>query len=387
MNHKKLSKAAELARRRAAAQQSSGGTTLLSVPAGTEFFSIKKGKYLVDILNYKVGKGNPWAKPGEYYYERTYFVHPNIGADNKPYVCPRLTCNLPCPICEYRAKLMKKGAEREILAALKPRERQLFNVVDVTNGPNDKVLLWDISNFCFGAQLNGEINDADDESIAAFAEWKGGYTLKLGVDEEKGAGYTFPKVNRISFRPRGRDYDDSIEEKLLCLDDLLVIPDYDVLKKEFLLAEDLDEDFEPLPRRSSVTVPQPIQEAEEEEEDIEESEPVASKPTTSKPVQSAKSKIKEVEEDDEWDKWDDDEEEEQPVAKKEVSKPKKQVKEEDIEEEEEEPVAKPVKSSKSASKPAKKKEIIWEDEEEEEEEEDDWDDWDDEELEEDEEDN
>ena len=269
--------AAERAKRRAANHTSGGASTTLRLPAGVEFFSPKKGKYLVDILSYPAGKGNPWCEEGEMYFERTYFVHRNVGIENQSYVCPRLTSELKCPICEYRAKLLKEGADKDLIQSLKPQERQLWNVIDATD--RKQVMLWDISTFCFGAQLDGQINECDeDEDFASFSDLEGGYTLKLGVDQESGQGFTFVKVNRIGFKSRKKDYDESILEKLYNLDDLLIILDYDKLNGIFLQMpsgekveeeddDDVEEEAASKKEKKKTAAPKP--EPEEDDGDLE----------------------------------------------------------------------------------------------------------------------
>ena len=269
--------AAERAKRRAANHTSGGASTTLRLPAGVEFFSPKKGKYLVDILSYPAGKGNPWCEEGEMYFERTYFVHRNVGIENQSYVCPRLTSELKCPICEYRAKLLKEGADKDLIQSLKPQERQLWNVIDATD--RKQVMLWDISTFCFGAQLDGQINECDeDEDFASFSDLEGGYTLKLGVDQESGQGFTFVKVNRIGFKSRKKDYDESILEKLYNLDDLLIILDYDKLNGIFLQMpsgekveeeddDDVEEEAASKKKKKKKAAPKP--EPEEDDDDFD----------------------------------------------------------------------------------------------------------------------
>jgi len=236
------SSGASNARRRAAEHRSDGGSTVIKLPQGVEFYSPKKGKALVDILNYPVGAGNPWAEEGSLHYERTYFMHRYIGAENGKYICPRATINKPCPICEYRSKLLSENGNKDVIKSLKPQERQLFNVIDLSEGGNI-VRVLDMAHFSFGKQLDGEINDSDEEEgYGQFGDLKDGFTLRLGIDEEPGDGYKYLKVNRVAFKTRKKEYDESILDELVCLDDTLDILSYKELKKIFLQTEDLDDD-------------------------------------------------------------------------------------------------------------------------------------------------
>ena len=336
--------AAERARRRAANHTSGGASTTLRLPSGVEFFSPKKGKYLVDILSYPVGKGNPWCEEGEMYFERTYFVHRNVGIENQSYICPRLTAELKCPICEYRAKLLKEGADKDLISSLKPQERQLWNVIDATD--RKQVMLWDISTFCFGAQLDGVINECDeDENFANFSDLEDGYTLKLGVDQESGQGFTFIKVNRIGFKPRKKNYDESILEKLYNLDDLLILLDYDKLNSIFLQMpsgkkteddDDDDDDDDDVDSKKSKkskgkkkTAPKP--EPEEEDDDFDPEDDLDDDDDDDEPAPPKKGKkAKKVEDEDlDDDDLDDDDDDDEPAPPKKGKKKTKKVEEEE----------------------------------------------------------
>lgn len=268
---KRHSKAAENAKRRAQEHQAGFTPTTFKLPSGAELFKPRTDKPMrVDILNYKVGKGNPWADEGEEHYERTYWIHRSIGPDNNSYVCPARTAGRRCPVCEEHVKALNKhGYNSEEEKALRPQERQLFNVIDLEE-PQKGVQIWDISNWCFGRQLDAEIREADpDDHYECFADHQGGMTLKLGVEEKSmGGAFTFPKVERIAFKSRKQDYGPEIEENVFCLDDLLIILEYKKLKEIFLQTlsdEDEDED-----EKEDVEVGNEEEDVEEEDEDIEE---------------------------------------------------------------------------------------------------------------------
>ncbi len=264
---KRHSKAAENAKRRAQEHQAGFAPTTFKLPPGAELFKPKTSRPMrVDILNYKVGKGNPWADEGEEHYERTYWVHRAIGPDNNSYVCPAKTAGKRCPVCEEHIKALNKhGYNSEEEKALRPQERQLFNVIDLEE-PQKGVQIWDISNWCFGRLLDAEIREADpDDHYECFANHQGGMTLKLGVEEKSmGGAFTFPKVERIAFKPRKTDYGPEIENQLYCLDDLLIILEYKKLKEIFLqtLSDDEHEN-----EKEDVEVGD-----EEKDDDVEEEE-------------------------------------------------------------------------------------------------------------------
>jgi hypothetical protein len=234
----------------------------VNTPDDVQLFQLDKpGIRRIDILSYKVGKGNPWAKQGEKHYERTFWTHVNVGPDGKRYVCPAKTVNKRCPICEEWNALQRTGDEdlseeelKKKINSLAPKERQLFNVIDVE--ARDKgVQIWDFSYHLFGKLLDAELKNADeDEDFAFFCDLADGYTLKLGVGEKSFMGRQFREVETISFKAR-KDYPEEILDDLHCLDDLLIIQPYDKLKALFHqieVTDDDDDDDEPeeKPRRS-----------------------------------------------------------------------------------------------------------------------------------------
>jgi len=214
-------------------------STSLKLPKDAKMFQIKSDTPLkLDILPFEVGKGNPFADPGMFHFERTFWVHRGIGPDNNTYVCPRETSRgkLPCPICEHLQKLREDpDANEELIVALRPKRRQLFNVID-TNNRKDGVQIWDISWKLFGELLLESLEDEEyAEERKDWCEFEGGKTLRLALKEKKLSGRSFYDVSRIDFVERVKDYDpDDMLKKVHCLDDVVKVMPYDELKKVFL---------------------------------------------------------------------------------------------------------------------------------------------------------
>ncbi len=232
---------------RDAQHQGGGDWSTLTIPEGMDVWQAKAGSHRIDIVPYEVGKGNPYAPtPGEWYYERTFFIHRNIGPDNSSYVCPAKTAGKPCPVCEHRAALARDpDADESLMDALKPRERQLWLIYD--HAQEDKgVQLFETSHWTFGALIDKCRRDAeeDEDYVADFDDPAAGSTLKVSFAEEKGGGYTFLKLYNVDFKPRR----DGLSEELLdhghCLDDLLKIPTYDRLKAIFDQVEESEDEDE-----------------------------------------------------------------------------------------------------------------------------------------------
>jgi len=219
-------------------EQQGGGGFKYDLPDNVNFFQAKKGTMHLDILPYVVTqKTNPEAGPGEQWYQRTVWVHFGIGADDKAYLCPK-TLNKKCPICENRSQLMKdSNADSDTIAALKAKERELFNVVDLDDEAKG-VQLWEFSYHLFGKMLEEELREGKEE-WGSFAELKNGYTLRLRFSEKQLGKNKFLEVSRIDFESR-EDYPDSVLDQVLDLDEILNVMDYKQLEKVFYELEDED---------------------------------------------------------------------------------------------------------------------------------------------------
>lgn len=233
--------------------------TMVKLPEGVGFFSPKKaGTFRLEIIPYEVpanpkGGQNPNAQPGELYYERTYFSHWKIGADERSYVCPAKTTGRPCPICEHRKELMRdRDADEDLIKALAPKQRQLWNVYDHAE-PDKGVQIWDVSFYLFGRQLKAAINNADeDDGWEYFADPQDGLTLRVGMEEKSIAGNSFLECVTVGFKARLEPLSDEILDAAQPLDDLLILLDYEKLKSIFLQEEGVEhpaDDDEPAPKK------------------------------------------------------------------------------------------------------------------------------------------
>ncbi len=263
---------ASTAKRRSEQHKAGFEITALSVPKDTELFSLKSEKAVrLDILPFVVGKGNPWADEGELHYERTYFVHRGIGVENNSYVCLAKTFGKKCPICDFRAKLIKDpDADEDLIKSLGPKERQLFNVID-TQDRDKGIQLWDISFHLFGKALDARIRNADeDDGYETFAELEDGLTLKLGIEEGHYGKISFYGVETIDFKRRKEDYDEDVLDEVHCLDEIIKETPYKELKKILLQTEDEDdedEDDKPKSKKSKKKKSKKKQRDEDEDED------------------------------------------------------------------------------------------------------------------------
>ena len=227
--------------KRAATERRAFEPSSLSLPANTMLWYLKDAEpKRVDILNYCVGKGNPKADEGSYYYERRYWIHKGFGADGKQsFVCTSRTFGKKCAGCDYTAKLGRDpDADADFIKKLLPKERQIMNIID-RKDVKAGVQIWEVSWYNFGKLLELKIQNEDEEdNYHDFADWEGGLSLKCDIEDDKTYGRS---VAGIEFKTR-KDYDpDEIEKKVHCLDDLIKEPTYTEQKKIVMGMEEDEE--------------------------------------------------------------------------------------------------------------------------------------------------
>jgi hypothetical protein len=240
------------AKRRVDTHQIGGGVSYLDIPDGFSLFQPKAGKYRLDFMSYEVKKGkgtpggNPFFEEGELGFERTYFIHRDIGPNKDWHLCAAKTLNKPCPICEYRAKLAKDpNADEDTIKELGPKERQVFIVRDLGE---DEMHLFEVSHHLFGKQLDAKIRSGDEEDgYDFFADPIDGLTVRVNFEQSDRGKWL--EATDIEFRPRKEEYDEDIVEEMPDLDSLLHETPYDKLKRSFLQTEpesddDIDNDID-----------------------------------------------------------------------------------------------------------------------------------------------
>mgnify|MGYP000303666217 CR=1 FL=1 len=261
------------ARRRAEQRTSGYDFTTFTLPEGMQLFQLKAaGTKRISVVPFIAGAGNPYADEGELHYEKTVWVHRGIGPDNSTYVCPAKTQKKPCPICDYKQKLNREpDADDDVIKGLAPKERQLWLIYD--HGDEEQgVQLWDFSYHLFGNVLDEEIKHSDeDDGYDLFYDPDEGLLLKIGIKEDSYMGRSFYKVTTINFKDR-EPLDEDILEQAVCLDDLLIVKEYEELKAIFLQAEESEEDEDeeeekPKSKRKKSSRKKPVEDDEEEEED------------------------------------------------------------------------------------------------------------------------
>jgi hypothetical protein len=243
---------AKVSANRLATNTREGATmSTLFVPAGVELFDLKsKGPHRLIVVPYTVPAGakNPNAKDGELYFERSYWAHRGLGAnEDQTVICPKATFGKRCPICEAREMGKRDGTlDKEQVKALYPKHRTLINIYNL-NDVDTGVQIWDISYFLFLQKLiedakNGDIDPETGESEDMFfADPEDGKELKVMFTEEVFGKSKFYKASSVRFKSHGGLKADLLE-KANILDSLLVEKSYDEIYEMFHQMEPDDTD-------------------------------------------------------------------------------------------------------------------------------------------------
>ncbi len=195
------------------------------------------------ILPYTVPQGakHPVAKPGEQHYARDYYVHKNFGPSGKEQaVCPRLTFNKPCPICEaIQSQLQSGQISKDQAKNLNAKQRTLFNV---WTPDDDKVLIYDASYHTFTKILYQIVSASVAIPGFEFADYfadavEGSFVHATFIEKPLPTGPYRELVAALFTKHGGVRAD--ILAKAAPLDNLLVVESYDALKAKFW---DLDTD-------------------------------------------------------------------------------------------------------------------------------------------------
>lgn len=232
------------------------GGAHLRLPKGIPLFDPKKGvAYEIDIVPYRLSKKalefkKNYAEPGELYSERTYNMHYGIGPDRDKVICLARTFGRPCPPCEYRNQLAEDPKhDKAAVKALFSKERQLWLLF--CHQEREKGLqLWDISNWCFGKNLDDKMNNASPKKKPGYLQHyhpTEGFTLRI-TNVEKSAddrGGKFLEFYVDEFQERDEELTEEIlklVEQAPCLDEVPNALSYKELKRMFLQIDKAGDD-------------------------------------------------------------------------------------------------------------------------------------------------
>jgi hypothetical protein len=262
--------------------ESGGGeSTCLKVPEGYEEFKPEAGTYELDVMDFVAGERNKHADPGFLIWQTEFWQHwvPSMDGKNRPYVCLN-RWGEKCPACE-RARSPRQEDEEKFTNNLKGKTMHVMLVRLLSKDGKalgeDKFRLWTTNHYNKGKGLMEQLMELYRyEENRNFSDWHDGKTLRIVFKEDTWPGGKYVLASRIDFVKRARQYDDSVEEKLCCPDDLLIRKTYRQLKNavEFGTEEGQEEDAPPPARpQPALNGHKPSPPPEEEDDPAEETAP------------------------------------------------------------------------------------------------------------------
>lgn len=287
--------------------------SILAIPDGVNTIKIDKAcTRRFDIIPYLASSINPYAGATEgeklLYWERTYWRHHNVGAEQIKVICPK-TYGGKCPICEEVASLSRDyEINKSIISAIRAKERQLFNVIDLDD-PDKGIQIWEFSFFNFGQKLADQLRaDEDDEGeFQDFWDLEEGFTLRITFEQGAMGQYHWD-TKAIAFKKRAEQYNDDLLDSVHDLDNIPIKMTYAKVNALFLEKEGDDDDTSSRKSKKSEKEDDVFSDEDEENTDSlesEEEELPVKKPHTKKskksPKPAAKSNKKKEEIDEDFD--------------------------------------------------------------------------------------
>lgn len=227
-------------------QKDKGKSGYLKIPNGVKLLKLPEDErtFELDFLPYIVTTDHHMeldvregvAVKDSLWYRTPFKVHRNVGVNNNSVICPT-TIGKKCPICEYRVKRIKEGADKEEFKLLYPQERSLYVVIPIGHKDYDEEpYVWDMADFLFQELLIDELEENDENED--FFTLDNGKTVQLKLKWKTIGTNPFPEVVSLHFSERD-PYKESILEDLPKLDDMLQILSYEAISNLFL---EIDED-------------------------------------------------------------------------------------------------------------------------------------------------
>lgn len=261
--------------------------TCVKIPEGFELYKIDKaGTFKVDFMPYVAGAGNKNADEGFQHFEREYDSHALPTADGRVrmYVCRQKSFGKKCAVCDW-LKSHGGNADPDLVKQIRGKTRHLWLVNDKPGDENNKLKMLDTNHYNRGIGFGEQIADAitSVEDYGDFWTLDAGLTVSLTVKEQlMGGGKKYFAVTRIDFLPRKYEYPDNMIDDAPCLDDCLIDPGYDAVKKllEQGSSDEEEEEEEKLPNSRTASGAgkntkgdrKPVEKDDDDEDDQEEEE-------------------------------------------------------------------------------------------------------------------
>ena len=215
-----------------------GGSLFRTDLTGVNFWNCKEADHIIDIIPYTSGENDP-IEPGGESYVLEIFTHRNVGQQEGMIICMAETFKKPCPICEERRKMIKRGDDDDKIKELAPSRypRSIYNIVcyDSADEEAKGVQVWHTSNYLLQqyllvlAKKPVRPGQKNVEPFIAFMDVEEGKSIAFKREGKK------ENTKYIGVRFEDRDYkiDEKISKAAFCLDELIAWPAYEEVFQEF----------------------------------------------------------------------------------------------------------------------------------------------------------
>lgn len=199
---------------------------------GVTTWYANKADHLIDIIPYFAGPNDPRNKEGEPSYVLDIEVHMYAGPMAEMIVCPE-QYSKPCPICEESRRVDRDGGDwKTEVKPLKPKRRVMYNVIVRDEGAMEKkgVQVFEISHFFMEKHLSKISKSARGGGFTVFSDPDEGRTIAF---ERTGTGSENTGYDGHHFEDRPEPITDAELESAHCLDELILLRDYDDIYESF----------------------------------------------------------------------------------------------------------------------------------------------------------
>lgn len=203
------------------------GASIFRSDAEIIIWKCNEGKHYIDIIPYQVGKFHPTKKEGKWAHYLDIWVHQRVGANEDNLICLLKNYKEPCPICEYR----KEGdLDEEQAKLLIPKRRAIYNIIcyDDRREEEKGVQIWDAAHFNMEQKLQSIAERPRQGGLLDFSDPDEGKQIMF---ERKGSGATNTQFLGHAFIDRDYKLPDEVLEQAYCLDELIVIPTYEMIER------------------------------------------------------------------------------------------------------------------------------------------------------------
>lgn len=241
-----------------------GGSLFKSDIRGVNFWTCKEGDHIIDIIPYISGDMDPVGKQVDQYVLE-FFVHRNVGAKDGMIICLSETFNQPCPICEEKRRMVKRGEDEQKIKDMTPSRypRSIYNIVcyDSAEEQSKGVQVWHTSNYLIQTYLlalskrSVRPGQTNVEPFIAFMDADDGRSISFKREGKENS----TKFIGVRFEERSYKISDELLDQAHCLDDLIAWPTYEEVYQEFY-GFPMEKESESRETKSSRPVEEPAQE-------------------------------------------------------------------------------------------------------------------------------